>query len=86
MERMQRKSTRPLGRGERVRTLRPAQEGQAERPARAAREDGAARKGGRSSSTVAERPSDMRKRTSKPEGVKPAGGKPAGSGRGKPRG
>jgi 23S rRNA pseudouridine2605 synthase len=86
MERMQRKSTRPLGRGERVRTLRPAQEGQAERPARAAREDGAARKGGRSSSTVAERPSDMRKRTSKPEGGKPAGGKPAGTGRGKPRG
>ncbi|MDD2048704.1 23S rRNA pseudouridine(2605) synthase RluB [Pseudomonas putida] len=36
LERLQRKSTRPLGRGERVRTLRPAQEGAAaaERPAR----------------------------------------------------
>ncbi len=34
MERLQRKSTRPLGRGERVRNLRPAHEGAAtgERP------------------------------------------------------
>ncbi|MNN10335.1 hypothetical protein D3C76_1246980 [compost metagenome] len=36
LERLQRKSTRPLGRGERVRNLRPAQDGAAtgERPAR----------------------------------------------------
>ena len=81
LERMQRKSTRPLGRGERVRTLRPAQDGQAERPARErpTREE-APRKGGRSS-TVAERPSEMRKRPAKPEAEKPAG-----RGRGKPRG
>ena len=94
MERMQRKSSRPLGRGERVRNLRPAQEGQAERPARAPREDStAARKGSRApvASAVAERPSDVRKRTNKPDGARtsggrPTGGKPAGGGRGKPRG
>lgn len=81
MERLQRKSTRPLGRGERVRNLRPAQEGAAagERPARQAREE-APRKSSRGS-TVAERPSEMRKRPAKPEGDKPAG-----RGRGKPRG
>lgn len=94
MERMQRKSSRPLGRGERVRNLRPAQEGQAERSARAPREDSAAaRKGSRApvASAVAERPSDVRKRTNKPDGARtsggrPTGGKPAGGGRGKPRG
>ncbi|MDH0647459.1 pseudouridine synthase [Pseudomonas sp. GD03858] len=81
LERLQRKSTRPLGRGERVRTLRPAQEGgQGERPARPAREESAPRKSGRGS-TVAERPSEMRKRP-----VRPDGDKPAGRGRGKPRG
>ncbi|MND28926.1 23S rRNA pseudouridylate synthase [Pseudomonas sp. JV551A1] len=81
MERLQRKSTRPLGRGERVRNLRPAHEGAAagERPARQPREE-APRKTGRGS-TVAERPSEMRKRPAKPEGDKPAG-----RGRGKPRG
>ncbi|MBJ9978318.1 pseudouridine synthase [Pseudomonas sp. S75] len=86
LERLQRKSSRPLGRGERVRSLRPAQEGgerqpreTSERPARAAREQ-APRKGNRGS-TVAERPSDMRKRPARPGGDKPNGG-----GRGKPRG
>ncbi|MBS5847363.1 MAG: 23S rRNA pseudouridylate synthase B, partial [Pseudomonas putida] len=81
MERLQRKSTRPLGRGERVRNLRPAHEGAAtgERQARQPREE-APRKPNRGS-TVAERPSDMRKRPGKPEGDKPAG-----RGRGKPRG
>ncbi len=41
MERLQRKSTRPLGRGERVRNLRPAHEGAAtgERPVRQPREE-----------------------------------------------
>ncbi|MEX5353957.1 23S rRNA pseudouridine(2605) synthase RluB [Pseudomonas juntendi] len=76
LERMQRKSTRPLGRGERVRTLRPAQDGQAERPGR---EEAPPRKAVRGSA-VAERPSEMRKRPGKPEGDKPAG-----RGRGKPR-
>ncbi len=80
MERMQRKSTRPMGRNERVRNLRPAHEaGTAERPARQPREE-APRKGNRGS-TVAERPSEMRKRTTKPDADKPAG-----RGRGKPRG
>ncbi|MNC15249.1 hypothetical protein D3C75_630600 [compost metagenome] len=81
MERLQRKSTRPLGRGERVRNLRPAHEGAAtgERPARQPREE-APRKPTRGS-TVAERPSEMRKRPGKPDGDKPAG-----RGRGKPRG
>ena len=92
MERMQRKSSRPMGRGERVRNLRPASDATAgERPARQPRDtaaerparpsrDEAPRKGNRGS-TVAERPSEMRKRTGKPEGDKPAG-----RGRGKPRG
>ncbi|NIF15943.1 23S rRNA pseudouridine(2605) synthase RluB [Pantoea sp. Cy-639] len=82
LERLQRKSTRPLGRGERVRTLRPAAEGQGERPARAPREEAGPRKGGRGSA-VAERPSEMRKRPVRPEGDKPAG---RGRGREKPRG
>jgi 23S rRNA pseudouridine2605 synthase len=102
MERMQRKSSRPMGRGERVRNLRPASEGAAERPARQPRDSAGerparqprdttgerparqsrddARKGNRGSA-VAERPSEMRKRTAKPDGDKPAG-----RGRGKPRG
>ncbi|MOA43701.1 hypothetical protein D3C78_1658770 [compost metagenome] len=80
MERLQRKSTRPMGRSERVRSLRPAQEAAAaERPARQPREE-APRKGSRGSA-VAERPSEMRKRPAKPDGDKPAG-----RGRGKPRG
>jgi len=81
MERLQRKSSRPMGRGERVRNLRPAHEGAAaaaERPARQPREEAPRKSRG---SAVAERPSDMRKRPSKPEGDKPAG-----RGRGKPRG
>ena len=91
-----------MGRGERVRNLRPASEGAAERPARQPRDSAAerparqprdttgerparqsrddARKGNRGSA-VAERPSEMRKRTAKPDGDKPAG-----RGRGKPRG
>ncbi|OOV93307.1 23S rRNA pseudouridylate synthase B [Pseudomonas sp. MF6396] len=77
LERMQRKSSKPVGRGERVRTLRPAKEGGAttERAARQPRDD-SPRKG---RSTVAERPSDMNKR-------KPAGSAPKrpGSSRGKP--
>ncbi|MBV6286521.1 23S rRNA pseudouridine(2605) synthase RluB [Pseudomonas aegrilactucae] len=76
LERMQRKSSKPVGRGERVRTLRPSKDGApAERPARQPRDD-SARKG---RSTVAERPSDMGKR-------KPAGSAPKrpGSSRGKP--
>ncbi|MFB4394314.1 MULTISPECIES: 23S rRNA pseudouridine(2605) synthase RluB [unclassified Pseudomonas] len=81
LERMQRKSTRPLGRGERVRTLRPASpQASDERPARPAREEAPARKGSRGSA-VAERPSEMRKRP-----AKPSGDKPAGHGHGKPRG
>ncbi|MBC3413786.1 MULTISPECIES: 23S rRNA pseudouridine(2605) synthase RluB [Pseudomonas] len=81
LERLQRKSSRPLGRGERVRTLRPTQgDAPAERAPRAPREDAAARKGNRGSA-VAERPSDMRKRPARPDGDKPAG-----RGRGKPRG
>jgi 23S rRNA pseudouridine2605 synthase len=80
MERMQRKSSRPMGRGERVRNLRTAHEGgaAAERPARQPREEAPRKSRG---SAVAERPSDMRKRPSKPDGDKPAG-----RGRGKPRG
>ncbi|WAH57435.1 pseudouridine synthase [Pseudomonas silvicola] len=93
MERLQRKSSRPLGRGERVRTLRPAHDGApaaAERPARAPRvEEGErparkprgdapaprrgeapARKDGRGSA-VAERPSDMNKRPTKPGAQRP---------------
>ncbi|QHG66369.1 23S rRNA pseudouridine(2605) synthase RluB [Pseudomonas putida] len=94
MERLQRKSSRPMGRNERVRSLRPAHEGgaaAAERPARQPRDtsgerparqsrDEAPRKGSRGSA-VAERPSEMRKRPGKPDGDKPAG-----RGRGKPRG
>jgi 23S rRNA pseudouridine2605 synthase len=94
MERLQRKSSRPMGRNERVRSLRPAHEGgaaAAERPARQPRDtsgerparqsrDEAPRKGNRGSA-VAERPSEMRKRPGKPDGDKPAG-----RGRGKPRG
>ncbi|MDF2489073.1 MAG: RNA-binding domain protein [Pseudomonas sp.] len=89
LERLQRKSTRPMGRSERVRSLRPAAEGSDERPVRQPREE-APRKGNRGSA-VAERPSDMKKRPGKPTpGGKPAG-KPAGGGRqpsggrGKPR-
>ena len=82
MERLQRKSSRPLGRGERVRNLRPSHEAgaaaPAERPARQPREEAPRKSRG---SAVAERPSDMRKRPAKPDG-----GKPAGRGRGKPRG
>jgi len=77
LERMQRKSSKPIGRGERVRTLRPAKDGApSERPARQPRDD-SPRKG---RSTVAERPSDVRR--------KPAGGPKRsgpGTGRGKPR-
>ncbi|MDD0972585.1 23S rRNA pseudouridine(2605) synthase RluB [Pseudomonas fontis] len=58
LERMQRKSSAPLGRGERVRNLRPAKDATSERPARQPREESPARKG---RSTVAERPSDMKK-------------------------
>ncbi|PWB33492.1 23S rRNA pseudouridine(2605) synthase RluB [Pseudomonas sp. SDI] len=73
-ERMQRKSSKPIGRGERVRSLRPAKEGASERPARQPRDEGAAGRKGRS--TVAERPSDMKQR-------RPAPKRP-GSSRGKP--
>ena len=84
LDRMQRKSSRPLGRGERVRTLRPAHDGaparSEERPARKPREDSAPRKeSNRGSSVVAERPADMNKRPAKPAGrpgAKP-GAKPA---------
>lgn len=79
LERLQRKSTRPLGRGERVRTLRPAHDGAAaERPARQPREEAPRKEGGRGRSTVAERPSEMNKRG------KPAPKRP-GSTRNKPR-
>lgn len=78
LDRLQRKSTRPMGRGERVRNLRPAAEAGSERPARQPREE-APRKGNRGSA-VAERPSDMKKRPGKPTG----GGKP-GASRSKPR-
>ncbi|WP_296253884.1 23S rRNA pseudouridine(2605) synthase RluB [Pseudomonas sp. UBA4194] len=78
LERMQRKSSRPMGRGERVRTLRPAHDGapaSEERPARKPRGDSAPRKEGGRGSAVAERPADMNKRPAKPAG-KP-GAKPA---------
>ncbi len=77
LERMQRKSSKPIGRGERVRTLRPAKDGApVERSPRQPRED-APRKG---RSTVAERPSDVRRKPAAPK--RPGGG---GGGRGKPR-
>ena len=78
LERMQRKSSKPIGRGERVRTLRPAKDGApaAERPARQPREEG----GRKGRTTVAERPSDVRR---KPAGAPKRSG--PGTGRGKPR-
>ena len=77
LERMQRKSSKPIGRGERVRTLRPAKDGApAERSPRQPRED-APRKG---RSTVAERPSEVRRKPA--PGPKRPG---PGAGRGKPR-
>ncbi|MDY1019238.1 pseudouridine synthase [Pseudomonas coleopterorum] len=80
LERMQRKSSRPMGRGERVRTLRPAHDGAPsteQRPARQPRGDSApaSRKDSGRGSAVAERPADMNKRPAKPAG-KP-GAKPA---------
>ncbi|MFF7707921.1 23S rRNA pseudouridine(2605) synthase RluB [Pseudomonas sp. NPDC007930] len=64
LERLQRKASRPLGRGERVRQLRPAHDGdaRAERPAKPAAEGKAARKPAPKprGSQVAERPSDVR--------------------------
>jgi len=59
LERLQRKSTRPLGRGERVRTLRPAQDGAsptAERPARQPRGGEAERPARQPRGGEAERP------------------------------
>ncbi|MNJ56219.1 hypothetical protein D3C77_517520 [compost metagenome] len=58
LERLQRKSTRPLGRGERVRTLRPAQDGAAaaERPARQPRGGEAERPARQPRGAEAERP------------------------------
>jgi len=82
LERMQRKSSRPMGRGERVRTLRPAHDGapaSEERPARKPRGDSAPRKEGGRGSAVAERPADMNKRPAKPAakpGAKPAAKRP----------
>ncbi len=80
LERMQRKSSRPMGRGERVRTLRPAHDGAPsteQRPARQPRGDSApaSRKDSGRGTPVAERPADMNKRPAKPAG-KP-GAKPA---------
>lgn len=80
LERMQRKSSRPMGRGERVRTLRPAHDGAPStepRPARQPRGDSApaSRKDSGRGTPVAERPADMNKRPAKPAG-KP-GAKPA---------
>jgi len=77
LERLQRKSSRPLGRNERVRSLRPAQDAAPERDARKGRAEAPRKDRG---SAVAERPSEMRKRTGKPQTDKPAG-----RGRGKPR-
>ncbi|MBD8482655.1 23S rRNA pseudouridine(2605) synthase RluB [Pseudomonas coleopterorum] len=84
LERMQRKSSRPMGRGERVRTLRPAHDGAPsteQRPARQPRGDSApaSRKDSGRGSAVAERPADMNKRPVRPAakpGAKP-GAKPA---------
>jgi 23S rRNA pseudouridine2605 synthase len=78
LERMQRKSSRPMGRGERVRTLRPAHDGapaSEERPARKPRGDSAPRKEGGRGSAVAERPADMNKRPAKPA-AKPGAKRP----------
>lgn len=84
LERMQRKSSRPMGRGERVRTLRPAHDGAPsteQRPARQPRGDSApaSRKDSSRGTPVAERPADMNKRPVRPAakpGAKP-GAKPA---------
>jgi 23S rRNA pseudouridine2605 synthase len=84
LERMQRKSSRPMGRGERVRTLRPAQDGAPsteQRPARQPRGDSApaSRKDSGRGTPVAERPADMNKRPAKPAakpGAKPAAKRP----------
>ncbi len=81
LERMQRKSSRPMGRGERVRTLRPAHDGAPsteQRPARQPRGDSApaSRKDSGRGTPVAERPADMNKRPAKPAAGKP-GAKPA---------
>jgi len=84
LERMQRKSSRPMGRGERVRTLRPAHDGAPsteQRPARQPRGDSApaSRKDSGRGTPVAERPADMNKRPAKPAakpGAKPAAKRP----------
>jgi len=76
LERMQRKSSRPMGRGERVRTLRPAHDGAPStepRPARQPRGDSApaSRKDSGRGTPVAERPADMNKRPAKPAAKRP---------------
>ncbi|BAP40883.1 23S rRNA pseudouridine(2605) synthase RluB [Pseudomonas sp. 21LCFQ02] len=89
MERLQRQSSRPLGKGERVRNLRPAAAADApassERAPRAPKTEerarpnlsgkpGDSRSGGRGRATpVAERPSDVRQRPGKPAGKRPSG-------------
>jgi 23S rRNA pseudouridine2605 synthase len=85
LERMQRKSARPLGRNERVRQVRPA----AEADERAPREEQRPRPAPARGSVVAERPSEVRGNPRRsPEG-KPSGapgGKPGSRQSGKPSG
>jgi 23S rRNA pseudouridine2605 synthase len=84
LDRMQRKSSRPMGRGERVRQLRPAHDGAApaERPARQPRDDQAGR--GRSEAPRGDAP-----RGSRSEGARgdaPRGGRSEGARGDAPRG
>ncbi|WP_040262253.1 23S rRNA pseudouridine(2605) synthase RluB [Pseudomonas massiliensis] len=68
LERMQRKSARPLGRNERVRQVRPALEGGDERAPRKGREEGRPRSAPGRGSVVAERPSEVRGKPRAPKG------------------
>ncbi|UFH48432.1 23S rRNA pseudouridine(2605) synthase RluB [Pseudomonas sp. KNUC1026] len=68
MERLQRKSSRPLGRGERVRQLRPAHEGGERKPAEGKPAAGKAAPRKPRGSQVAERPSAVRSKRKPPRG------------------
>jgi len=88
LERMQRKSARPLGRNERVRQVRPAADAD-ERAPRAAREEQRPRPAPARGSVVAERPSEVRGNGRRPSEGKPSaapGGKPSSRQSGKPSG
>lgn len=85
LERMQRKSARPLGRNERVRQVRPALESGEERAPRKARDEQKPRPAANRGTVVAERPSEVRGGNRRsPDGK--TEGKPAGSPSGRPGG